>query len=334
MKIAYRQKKNGIEILRCWNEGENIQIPAEIHGLPVTSIGDYAFSPGYNSKMSLTASPVGGRHQDEEMDKAYFYEESLLTREDQEPEFSGDVVESVEFPKSLEAIGKYAFYGCRNLHRLAFSDRLHRLGAGIFTGCRHRLRIEIDMFNGESTCLKEICGEVRYELDVILRYHLSGQEAHLIFPEHYEEAVENTPARILFTQHHGSGNHFRQCFFERKVQYADYDRVFSLAEAQEEMDVLARLIYGRLAYPYQLSGRSKEMYREFGRKNAAKLADCYLEKENLDGLCMMTEQGLWTQDTLSCAILKASKKQNAEALSYLMQAEHRLFPPEAKTFEL
>ena len=41
--------------------------------------------------------------------------------------------------------------------------------------------------------------------------------ARLVFPEHYEEAVENTPARILFTQHHGSGNNYRQCFYNKEM---------------------------------------------------------------------------------------------------------------------
>lgn len=63
--------------------------------------------------------------------------------------------------------------------------------------------------NGEQSGLKEILSEVGEEL----RVHLYGKvEAMLWFPEYYEEGVENTPARILMTEVHGSGLYYRNCF--------------------------------------------------------------------------------------------------------------------------
>ena len=40
-------------------------------------------------------------------------------------------------------------------------------------------------------------------MEADIRYIEIGQEAHLIFPEYYEEAVENTPARIIENHFHG-----------------------------------------------------------------------------------------------------------------------------------
>lgn len=47
---------------------------------------------------------------------------------------------------------------------------------------------------------------MRYQMRIYLHAPEGGQEAKLLFPEHYEEAVENTPARILETHHHGQAD--------------------------------------------------------------------------------------------------------------------------------
>lgn len=336
MRIAYRKNKNEIEILRCWSPGGSIRIPEKIDGAEVTAVAAYAFS---SQRLADSADITDSASY------PLIYTEGFWKETEELPEFCGSVVEEVVFPSGLREIGNYAFYGCTNLSSLSFSDRLRRLGAGIFTGCRSKMKLQIDFYEGEASCLKEICGEVRYDLEVELRYHLTGQEAgirqaRLLFPEHYEEAVENTPARILFTQHHGSGNNFRQCFLKRKLQYEDYDRLFPLAAAQETMETLARMIFNRLTFPYCLNARAQETYRSFGMEHAQELALIFLKQQNLEGLQMMTKQGFWTKEVLTLTIQKASapaavsRPGSAEILSYLMQEQHRLFPPRKKSFDL
>lgn len=36
--------------------------------------------------------------------------------------------------------------------------------------------------------------------------------AKLVFPEYFEESVENTPARIIMREMHGCGHMYRYCF--------------------------------------------------------------------------------------------------------------------------
>lgn len=82
-------------------------------------------------------------------------------------------------------------------------------------GNRNRLKMK-------KSCLKSIAEEMRYQLRVKLNYHKTNGEyemTELLFPEHYEEAVENTPARILETHHHGAGGYYRQCFYNRELDY-------------------------------------------------------------------------------------------------------------------
>lgn len=146
--------------------------------------------------------------------------------------------------------------------------------------------------------------------------------------------MENTPARILFTQHHGSGNHYRQCFFQRKIKYEEYDRQFPLAEAQESMEVLAGIVYGRLRYPTGLTEQKREMYVRFGRNHSLELALVFCDWDTLDGLRLMEKEKMFTEEAFDGAMKKASDNRKEEVLSYLMEARRKLFPPKRKTFEL
>lgn len=83
-----------------------------------------------------------------------------------------------------------------------------QVGTGAFTGCSGLKELVIHQKKGLKSCAKEILGELWQKIDVDFLYEngeAGGKRAHMVFPEHYDEAVENTPARILFTEYHGSG---------------------------------------------------------------------------------------------------------------------------------
>ena len=86
------------------------------------------------------------------------------------------------------------------------------------------------------------------------------EEAHLVFPEFYEEGVENTPARILETHVHGSGISYRNSFQSRKFDFYQYDLLFPYAEALESPKLVADLVLGRLRWPLGLTQKAKEQY--------------------------------------------------------------------------
>ena len=66
----------------------------------------------------------------------------------------------------------------------------------------------------------EVLAEVAEELTV--EYCCDGGRAVLVFPEFFEEGVENTPARIIEHHTHGSGMYYRNCFVNRKLQFDEY----------------------------------------------------------------------------------------------------------------
>lgn len=250
--------------------------------------------------------------------------------------FSAGKISSLRLPKSMEKAGKYVFYRCFSLKKLCFSDAFMDIGAGAFTGCRLQ-ELEIDFYRGERSCLKFIADEIRYALWVTMRYHRPDGRidiAKVVFPEHYEEAVENTPARIVETHYHGVGGYYRQSFYNKELNYKEYDSLFPLALAQEEEDILIDIAAYRLQFPYQLKQAAKEAYRDYLMKHMEKAGQQYVVREDMSMLRFFGQEKLWNEEAMDQAIEKASEEKKLEALSLLMDEKRRLFPKKRKIFDL
>ena len=64
-------------------------------------------------------------------------------------------------------------------------------GQGAFTGC-HRVReLDYRIMPGQVSCMKEVLSELHEQL--LVTYRDEGGYARLLFPEYFEEGVENTP---------------------------------------------------------------------------------------------------------------------------------------------
>lgn len=250
--------------------------------------------------------------------------------------FSRKRITEIRLPKQLEEIGRYVFYRCFELRRLCFSDSWKDIGAGAFTGCRLS-EIEIDFYRGEKSCLKFIVDEVRYALSVTMRYHKNDgviETAKVLFPEHYEEAVENTPARIVVTHHHGSGGYYRQCFYNKELNYAEYDSLLPWAVAEENESVVVDIAVCRLKFPYKLSEAAKEKYETYLTEHMEYAGSHYALSEDTEMLRFFGKSGYWTEPSIDRAIEAVSREKKTAVLSVLMEEKHRYFPKKKKTFEL
>lgn len=250
--------------------------------------------------------------------------------------FSGKDVKEIYLPRNLEEMGRYIFYRCFQLRKLCISDSLTEIGAGAFTRCRLS-EIEIDFFKGKKSCLKYILDEIRYEVCVTLRYRSANgavETAKLLFPEHYEEAVENTPARILGTRYHGSGGDYRQCFYEKELDYKQYDALLPRAIAAEQEETVVKLALFRLRYPFQLSDQAKGIYEAFLKQRITIAGKMSAEEEDTETLCFFYENGYWTEDSITEVIDYISAKGKVAVLSLLMDQRHERFPKKKKVFEL
>lgn len=250
--------------------------------------------------------------------------------------FSRTHVRQIKLSRHMEKIGNYAFYRCFQLRKLTFSDSLCDVGAGAFNGCGLR-ELEVDFYQGEKSVLKFVTDELRYALYVTMQYHRGNgerQTALLLFPEHYEEAVENTPARIVETHYHGSGGDYRQCFYEKELNYNEYDRLFPRAIAEEETEITVQLASLRLYTPYKLSKNAKDSYETFLREHMSCAGRTYVERKDIPMLRFFGKEGYWDQNGLDEAIDLAAAQGQTEMLGLLLDTRRSLFPKKKKVFEL
>lgn len=186
-------------------------------------------------------------------------------------------VEEIHLPPYVKKIGAYGFYECERLKRIYCYSRALDLGAGLFAGVPAAEYLDITEFAGERSCLKEMLAELRQTLRVQLHQMpaaVGETEARLIFPEYYEDSVENTPARIVSIETHGCGHRYRYCFAGRVFQYRGYDELFPHVQVQEKEELVTELALGRLLYPRELSQKFREHYLDYVRehwKTAGKL---------------------------------------------------------------
>lgn len=316
MKIHYRVKNNTIELVRCYGSDDRVVIPAEIQGLPVVSAAPYAFSAHKDGEEEVEVW--------ESEDVLSFGEERLL---------AGEEVREIVFPDTLKELGRYIFYGCKKLERLEFSDTLMQVGTGAFTGCSGLKELVIHQKKGIKSCAKEILGELWQKIDVDFLYEngeAGGKRAHMVFPEHYDEAVENTPARILFTEYHGSGTNYRQCFYSKELDFAEYDSLFDMAVVMDKLEVLVDMSFGRLRDPWQLSEKAKKQYEDYIRGNLTDIGEYLVESGNLDGLELLSREKLWNKEGLEHSIDVASRKKDMEISAFLMNERSRMMEEERK----
>ena len=316
MKLQYRIKNDHIEILRCYGTDGRITIPEEIDGKPVTSMAAYAFSAHKDGEEETEVW--------ESEDAFSFGEDRLL---------AGEEVQEIVFPDTLKEIGRYIFYGCKKLERLEFSDTLLQVGTGAFTGCSGLKELVIHQKKGIKSCAKEILGELWQKIDVDFLYEngeAAGKRAHMVFPEHYDEAVENTPARILFTEYHGSGTNYRQCFYNKELDFAEYDSLFDMAVVMDKLEVLVDMSFGRLRYPWKLSEKAKKQYEDYIRGNLKDIGEYLVESGSLNGLELLSQKKLWNREGLEHSIDVASRKKDMEISAFLMNERSRMMEEERK----
>ena len=314
-EIHYRTIGNGIMITGCYGTDGQVILPDEIEGKPVTALAPYTFAMD---------------HEDEG-DKIWLGKSADYARE--RHRICGEELTEVWLPLQITEIGRYAFYRCRHLTGLTLADSLLDMGGGALTGC-HISNVEIHFLHGKKSCLKSIVDEMRYQIRAILLYYEEGEEARILFPEHYEEAVENTPARILVTHHHGAGGYYRQCFYNRELDYKKYDEMLFHTIAEEEIRTTAELVLNRLMYPYDLGEKEKKSYQLWLKEHTEEAGRYLVTKEAFAGLAFLGKEGYWTENAMDSAIEAASGEKKTEILSYLMDEKHKRYPKEKKRFEL
>lgn len=322
--FAYEIRGNSAVILRCFSHDEKAEIPEMLGGCPVTELAPYAFSAHFDEEGLMRALRTGQAelYVPEALRSALRERNTAETGQDsiQEsvtagtaggaeilpaPALCGDRLEEIILPETLRRAGRYCFYNCGNLRRIEFHGALSDWGSGVFTGCHHVRSLRVFPDEQGQSHLKDVLDELHEEVTV--EYMVKGDTAEkaagrdpeqqeacrkavpLVFPEFYEEGVENTPARILETHVHGSGILYRNCFQSRRFDFARYDVLFVYAKAQEHADLTARMAFYRLRFPHGLTEPARAQYEVYVQEHACRIGTLLLEQHDLPGLRFLTD---------------------------------------------
>ena len=313
MKLLYEETLDGISVRRCYGLDGIVQIPDRIDGKPVTGLEGYLFS-----------ETVRGRGV-----PPHEYEG--------EPELCGSQVKELVLPRYAKRIGAYAFYNCSGLRKLSCQSTVDDWGAGVFTGCTGIASLDICVREEGKSCFREILSELRQTLDVDYRREDGTLLAKLVFPEYFEESVENTPARIIMREMHGCGHMYRYCFDGTRFAEGEYDRLFPHVTVQEKPELVTRLALYRLYWPWGLKEEAAKAYQDYIAAHAGDAAEGILKRGERDILGLMARSGFMGRDGLGQMLDAASRGGNAADAALLMDIKHERFghvPLRARTFEL
>ncbi len=194
----------------------------------------------------------------------------------------GEKVEAVVLPNGVSTIGDYAFYDCRRFRHLTLTDDVQRIGNNAFLNCESLTYITIYLHHDVPTCLYTVFSEIQNKITLDLHFTDTNEQARLIFPSYFEEAVENAPARIFEYHTYGTGLRYRQCLPKGKVDFRAYDLCFPFACVEEEKKLLYDLIFTRLEYPYALSEQNKDIYLRYLTENAVDFFEIAMAEDNID----------------------------------------------------
>jgi len=313
-EIHYRKNEDEITITGCYGPAGVVVLPDEIKGLPVTAIEAYAFA-----------------EEAEEPESCVYLTEQADYISDR-PRIGGDNLSELHLSRGIRQLGRYAFYRCSALSRLVMGNALLDIGGGALTGCRSVREVEIFFTGDAKSALRSLVSEERYTIHA--RLHYPDGEADVLFPEHYEEAEENTPARILYTVHHGSGGYYRQCFYDRELDFKKYDELLPYAVAEDHPETVVQLALGRLRFPYHLRASAGADYLDYLRQEIVAAAVYLAGKEDVESIRYLGRMGLWTKEAVEAGIDLASEEKKTGILSVFMEEKRKSGFSSKKTFQL
>jgi hypothetical protein len=322
LKLKYIAVPDGAAVLSCEGAGSSVRLPDTVGGRPVRELCPYAFS----SPQAALARLSPGTEIFEALTG------DALASDGAERFLGGESLREIRLPAGLRSIGAYAFYNCTGLSRVVLGGGPAQVGNGAFMNCAALEKMIVPVSAGAKTCLQGVLAEVQREVRVVFR--CAQEESVWIFPEYYEESVENCPARIFEHFIHGAGFRYRQCFREDRLDAESYDAQFRLARSETARETLLCIALSRLRRPFRLLEPAEEQYRSYLKDNAAEAALLLVREDDPDGLSLLAANGVFTLESLAAAAEEASRLERAECLSILLDERHRRFAPKKKTFDL
>lgn len=260
MECSYRIENGRAVIDKILDPGQSVAVPGELDGYPVTELGAYALADSDVEELYLPARLV-------KIGAYAFYNCKNLRR-------------ITCYGRTMD-LGTGLFAGVQTVEYLDITllcgerSCLKELLSELRQTLRVRIR-EVESDAGRNPAEGGVPESARMNLTKEGDYAAGAEtfmgknqdagdisHARLIFPEYYEDSVENTPARIVSIETHGCGHRYRYCFQNRVFQYKDYDAIFPHMKVQEPEALAAELAFCRLRYPLGLTETCAGEYRAY-----------------------------------------------------------------------
>ena len=98
-----------------------------------------------------------------------------------------------------------------------------------------------------------------------------------------------------------------------RIKTTKYEHLLPiLAKAQDKQEVLADMVFDRLEYPYDLTDKNKDEYKDYMMEHFAKWSEILVEQDAIERLQFLSKQNLWSREMLDIAIMEASEKKRGE----------------------
>lgn len=314
--LHYTLHPDGAHLVRVLGDTPCPVLPDELGGAPLVQIGAYAFSA--SSQKAVPQGPL------------------LVQQAGPAPAAAvplcGAFLQSVALPGTVQVLGNGAFYNCRALHTLQLGPAVCAVGSDLFSNCTALRHLVLQADPAAPTGLRRVVNALAGDVEVLMCWQ-GAIRAALRYPEYWEELEENVPAHVFQRGIRGRGYHYRQCFAGEVLNFAEYDGVFAVAQAEEDPAVLAGLALGRLRWPYALGEGARRQYLGFLRAHGALAARTLIAGQQLEGLQALCGLGVLEPQALAQALEFARQNNAAQAAALLTRCQGAAGPAAPKQYD-
>lgn len=275
-RYLWQKRKDGsAKLLRVYALHNRLEIPEQLEGHCLTTIGKYCFSGAEHLPEQGVRETIVG---DGDAYQEHFH---LI---------AGTELEQLILPDTVREIQDLAFYNCKNLTKLQVGANARHMGSDLFMNCHQLECLEIRCGVEEASGTNAILSRISSEIVVHFLGGRSGTEAMLLYPEYIESYDEIAPAHIFGRNITGEGFRARQLFTEEIVQLDRYDEMIEKIAAEESALTVGRLVLLRLLYPVGLRPQKQQDYERYMRQCGLVTAQYYIDRRDRSILQKMCEE--------------------------------------------
>ena len=247
--------------------------------------------------------------------------EDLPVRSIGKSAFSGrEDLFSVELPATIDTLGRYVFYNCKNLRSISLHDGGEDYWPGGCMQCRWRSEITLHQERDSFSVMKELLADN----DRRLTFTVEPIGLRLTFPAYVYDFVEDVEARVLHHKIEGSGYPYRECVTRKGVDLLMYDKLFSHV-ISDDYEAAIMVALNRLRYPIELEDAAKEQYAQYLEQNARVVLLKLIEQECDEEIRYLCEECLITKDALEDGLYEAADKKLSAITAILMEYQRQHF---------